>query len=928
MSSRAAAGRKRLNKVTLSKDAAAAAPFADPRAFYRPEPAQQLNSSRELASPKAPQWEQPVQQHISTRSPPILNHSSVEKGGFETSTRSRAPVVNRLDSSETFSMNSPISFSSAQSIMSVSSLQSRYTAASSLSPSQTHLSLSPASSSATFDHQSSDSDSLAPSNTAVSSSSNSTGSRSGTPTSFVFPSSRSRAVPSSSTGPPKFSFKKKKKVKPLDLKVSVPTSPGPPILAVGETTNSGGVSVSFVEPSKPSSSRAFKSPSPSVSNNSKSPVGSSSPTSADFVFPSSRSRAHPDPSKKAPKLSHPDSVSDPSSSARFMGIPLRKKKKKRPVETSHLPETIPFREHNPGQQIPDPLGSPQPARREIPVHDLPTYTKVGMYPLDAYDSVLLESDRQTAELLRRLNASGTPSFFHYGNTPPLTVLDMGCGQGQWMLEAAIAWKGYGTRVTGIDMVDVTKNIRNVAAKHGIADNVNFVKGNFLKKQLPFPNESFDMVRMSCLTFAISFDKWDSILKEVCRILTVGGRLELIDDHLFFAYGKPSLSDDGPKLDVSIPSPRISSLHGSTQDRGKNPEHRYALYEDEMIDNSLSQSTSYNRSSLFYQPDLSTPSTASMIMSAYAEPWAESAQSAKELESLFEHMLNMRYGIHLCPSEFVLDMMQRIFGHAREVETMHLTLASPDCALDELDPSAKSSVSRRPDTSPRASLSEDAMNPLLQSPGLILWPSTFIAMPHAEVEAHSLKHNRVLLSCKSALIEYAGEITDDENFDEEGVMEALWDYENFLKQRFNPPLGALTDSSSSSATDDDDDDRATIGAGRSHSRSQSDNMSVSSVTTESSSAMWEYQFELRHHLAWSPDTAVDPDNSKGTATSTARQENRRPSPPTSILTALPSFQSTRTVSIAPPTYSRSEPTHVRTFHVFEAIKMDESLFGAH
>lgn len=57
------------------------------------------------------------------------------------------------------------------------------------------------------------------------------------------------------------------------------------------------------------------------------------------------------------------------------------------------------------------------------------------------------------------------------------ILDLGCGQGHWMLDAAITWKGYGTRVTGVDMVDIGKNLRGLATKHGVADNVSFVKTN-------------------------------------------------------------------------------------------------------------------------------------------------------------------------------------------------------------------------------------------------------------------------------------------------------------------------------------------------------------------------------------------------------------------------------------------------------------------
>lgn len=57
------------------------------------------------------------------------------------------------------------------------------------------------------------------------------------------------------------------------------------------------------------------------------------------------------------------------------------------------------------------------------------------------------------------------------------ALDLGCGQGYWMLDAAETWKGYGTKVTGFDMVDITKSMRPAAIRAGVAENIQFVKGN-------------------------------------------------------------------------------------------------------------------------------------------------------------------------------------------------------------------------------------------------------------------------------------------------------------------------------------------------------------------------------------------------------------------------------------------------------------------
>ena len=47
----------------------------------------------------------------------------------------------------------------------------------------------------------------------------------------------------------------------------------------------------------------------------------------------------------------------------------------------------------------------------------------------------------------------------------------------WVLEAAVAWKGYGTHVTGYDMVDISRNLLPWATEQGVRDNIRFVRGN-------------------------------------------------------------------------------------------------------------------------------------------------------------------------------------------------------------------------------------------------------------------------------------------------------------------------------------------------------------------------------------------------------------------------------------------------------------------
>ncbi|KAF9021605.1 hypothetical protein BDZ89DRAFT_231412 [Hymenopellis radicata] len=593
----------------------------------------------------------------------------------------------------------------------------------------------------------------APSST-FSSSSGSTESQT-SPKAFVFPSSRSRAHPNltASGKVPKLKLKSKKNKGKEAQRTSSPST----------TSGSSGVTVHNLHPPTSSPEPAVRPRNSSV--NSTSPTRrTSSDISSGFVFPSSRSRAHPSgpPSKLRLPLTKKKSKSSSTGSSsaaqvalsegepsrsRFMGIPINKKKKladpvfHTSVDFGGADAYSPMRRSFDDVSL---IGSGfGPYEESIRSSWTPTpfATKRDVYPLDPYDGILVEQDRLTTSLLRRLNSCDSPSFHHYGTNPPVSVLDLGCGQGDWVLDAAATWKGYGTRVTGFDMVDITRSLRSAAVKHGVLDSIQFVRGNFLQEALPFPDESFDLVRMASLTYAISFEKWEFVLKEACRVLTVGGRLEMIDDHIFFPYGR---APQAPHPYDTIPEegevdPSDSPILSGTRRSGRHP----------------------------------TPSTSTSVVPVdfEADQWTDQAGAARELESLFEHMHNMKFGIHLCPTQFIVDMMEQVLGHANEIRTMHLTLAPPHPGFEATGKEGHS-----------AAPTDEGTHPLLNAPGLMLWPSTFVPMTGPEIEVHALKHPRVLLSLKNSLAEYALEIADEEEVDEAAVKESLWEYEGFLRER--------------------------------------------------------------------------------------------------------------------------------------------------
>ncbi|KAH9932002.1 S-adenosyl-L-methionine-dependent methyltransferase [Epithele typhae] len=167
--------------------------------------------------------------------------------------------------------------------------------------------------------------------------------------------------------------------------------------------------------------------------------------------------------------------------------------------------------------------------------------------MQAYSHVLLENDYQTYQLLCRLTAVDSPTFHKYGKKPPMDVLDLGCGEGFWVLHAAKLWKSYGTKVTGFDLIDLHNNevgeVRPSMEPAYVPKNVTWKRGNFLHERPPFPDESFDLVRMANLSLCIREHEWQHVFEQVWRILRPGGRLELIEDDLFFPAITPRPTRD-------------------------------------------------------------------------------------------------------------------------------------------------------------------------------------------------------------------------------------------------------------------------------------------------------------------------------------------------------------------------------------------------
>jgi hypothetical protein len=425
--------------------------------------------------------------------------------------------------------------------------------------------------------------------------------------------------------------------------------------------------------------------------------------------------------------------------------------------------------------------------------------------------------------------------------------------------------------------------------------------------------------MANLVFCIPHKYWHSLLSEVRRILTSNGRLEIIDDQLYFPYGetptdsKPSSNrssssydefEDGETLQGEDSADSESTL---ISEAGSNR----SSFEDKQA-SQLSESATA-RTITAYLPK--TPEYAAVREpavfkrdppSAYdpefgeskQEGWRRKAFDARDLETVFEKMLEKDYGISPRPSEFVVDMLRSVFGKraAGKTKSFQIKLAPADSPIgpdawkeeDFLEgnspspPSKKTSVPSESEkqqkkkkdkkkdvagtgsSTQRSSLgSELTSTPLpsslnakaadrlgltvppplgsptedknkfsppersstpvpaekmpvlsakaagrlgisyttlaaatassirrrpmhakprhpTQSPGLLVWPSTYIPIDPVELEFHGNKHMHTLLGCKAALSEHVAKCLDESGkrlMDEVELDYALSEYDS-------------------------------------------------------------------------------------------------------------------------------------------------------
>ncbi|KAF4612428.1 hypothetical protein D9613_004190 [Agrocybe pediades] len=312
--------------------------------------------------------------------------------------------------------------------------------------------------------------------------------------------------------------------------------------------------------------------------------------------------------------------------------------------------------------------------------------------LQAYDATTLESDRCADLLLRRLS-HGSPSFYHYGDKPPATALDLGCGEGNWVIWAASIWPS--THITGLDMVDVT------LPAFQTVDNINFIQANFLTK-LPFPSKSFEYIRMANLGLCVPNDMWDHLLTEVKRVLTKGGRLELVDDEMIFPYADPpvmkselrptSAFDD---FDSDYSDNDSETLHGDGFSEGStlNSESsgsRPPSYDQKAGDDCFEESQLSASETIRPLSALKSPAALEPLHPLVEDPfltqsprtiWHQRSAMSRDIETVFCQMVQYNHH-YVFPGPYMLKSMQRVFGQesANKTNSFKVKLAEWDSPI--------------------------------------------------------------------------------------------------------------------------------------------------------------------------------------------------------------------------------------------------------
>ena len=131
---------------------------------------------------------------------------------------------------------------------------------------------------------------------------------------------------------------------------------------------------------------------------------------------------------------------------------------------------------------------------------------------------------------------------------PSTVLDVACGVfANWIIEAAQHVDFKNAHFTGLEIAPIRLNMQILP--DDIAARVSTKKSDILRTPWPFPDNSFDMVRLGHLSTCVPDHRWSDIFDEASRVCSSHGLIEVIDTNSHLGY-KEHCTSFSPKETVA------------------------------------------------------------------------------------------------------------------------------------------------------------------------------------------------------------------------------------------------------------------------------------------------------------------------------------------------------------------------------------------
>lgn len=361
----------------------------------------------------------------------------------------------------------------------------------------------------------------------------------------------------------------------------------------------------------------------------------------------------------------------------------------------------------------------------------------------------------------------------------------------------------------------------------------------VKYQLPFPSDSFGMVRIANAGLSIPQDRWKFVLREVMRVLVPGGRVEIIDDEMVFPYSNGSMSQPQSTRSSwgSGKSTYSRTSSGQSISTGPSDDTQDSFLDMgfDVEDNGPPTPGLYHGSSPsetscedLYTPTDETPST---------YPWSSgelgpngsrpesldqrSIGVCREVEQTFESMLQSTYGIHINPHQELKTILTKVFtpsGNVREMRVFNLSLAEVPVSNNKGRSEVESirrlnreqlaqaqqegklttkaarllgvaveknlAATRSPVPSVRTIGSLNSLGILEKTEqprsqrGLFVAPNQFLETTERELDMYSSKNIHTLLGCRVALSKFvrANAVEPSNSTANDVLQEMLWEYE--------------------------------------------------------------------------------------------------------------------------------------------------------